>query len=109
MWSFAGLRSLPPEIEFLHALQTLKADHNALPFLPPEVGRLTCLTSLSLRHNLLAAFPAEAVSLCRVRALHLDHNAFVALPPSLQGFTVSARRARNQMYRGLVTCCLRGS
>ncbi|KJE90630.1 ubiquitin ligase [Capsaspora owczarzaki ATCC 30864] len=68
---------------FLHNLQSLQLQHNALHSLPQNINKLEQLTHLDLSDNMLQDVPAELGLLTRLQFVSVARNAMTTLPPSL--------------------------
>jgi Leucine-rich repeat (LRR) protein len=77
------LTSLPPEIWQLTALIGLRLDDNQLTSLPPEIGQLTALEFFLLDNNQLTSLPPEIGQLTALTGLFLSGNLLTSLPPEI--------------------------
>jgi Leucine-rich repeat (LRR) protein len=81
--SYAKLSSLDAfDYSQLHALQTLKLDHNELRTLPGSLGELSHLIHLSCCNNKLVSLPTIGL-LQRLQILDAHNNSLTELPVSL--------------------------
>ncbi|TMW66370.1 hypothetical protein Poli38472_004135 [Pythium oligandrum] len=56
------------------ALQKADLSYNEIPMLPPQINKLQYLTSLKLRHNQLVEIPEELFELTKLTSLDLSNN-----------------------------------
>lgn len=77
------LRTLPPSLGDLDALEELDLHTNRIAALPDSLGALSRLRVLRVQQNALAGLPAAIGSLARLEELSLGENAITELPPSV--------------------------
>jgi hypothetical protein len=94
------LRSLPPQIGDLPALQILWLQDNLLTTLPPEIEKLSNLTLLSLKGNPLKVLPVELSRLKKVRDLEMTTDNVTFPPPA-----ISRSGTRKVMEFLRCSCC----
>ncbi len=75
-----GIRTLPPAIGRLTALEVLTVNDNDLTLLPKEITNCTKLTRLEIQNNSLVSLPPGLSKLVNLRVLDLRNNSLDALP-----------------------------
>ncbi|MHC4744125.1 MAG: leucine-rich repeat domain-containing protein [Planctomycetota bacterium] len=78
-----GLKTLPPAIAKLTALQTLSLRYNQLTTLPEEIGELTKLQTLDLFVNQLTTLPEAISKLTALQKLELHNNQLTTVPEKI--------------------------
>ena len=77
------LRTLPPSLGDLDALEELDLHTNRIAALPDTLGALSRLRVLRVQQNALEGLPAAIGSLAALEELSLGENAITELPPAV--------------------------
>ena len=75
-----GIRTIPPAIGRLTAMEILTINDNDLAQLPKEITSCTKLTKLEIQNNSLVSLPPGLSKLVNLRVLDLRNNSMDALP-----------------------------
>lgn len=86
------IRTIPPEINNLKKLKTLKINNGKLETIPSELSELISLKTIEIENNDLIELPSSLVKIRGLENVKFSKNNFENIPPEIANKTLEAIR-----------------